>query len=279
MKFLNLTALLMAAVLLAALIVAGCTTGPSQPAATPTPTAVQQKELTVFAAASLTGVVTEIAHDYELLHPGVKVVTNFDGSQALRTQIEQGAYADVFLSANTKHMNALRDKGLMENASIGLFVKNKLAVITPASNPANIHTLQNLSNPGVRLVIGTKDVPVGDYARQILTKMANDTAYGPSYQQAVLKNVISEETTVTAVVAKVQLGEADAGIVYESDITPENRNKFMIIAIPDKFNVIAEYPAGIVKDSRNKDEASRFIDYLKSDPGRATLVKFGFAMP
>lgn len=279
MKLSNLTALSIAAILLAAIIVTGCTTQPAQTAATPTPTAVQQKELTVFAAASLTGVMADIAKDYQLLHPGVKIVYNFDGSQALRTQIEQGASADVFLSANTKHLNALRDKGLMENATIGLFVKNKLAVVTPASNPANIQTLQDLAKPGVRLVIGTREVPVGDYARQILTKMANDTAYGPSYQQTVLGNVISEETAVTAVVAKVQIGEADAGIVYESDITPENRDKFTIIAIPDKFNVIAEYPAGIMKDSRDKDEASRFIDYLKSDPGRATLAKFGFAMP
>jgi molybdate transport system substrate-binding protein len=279
MKISNLTALSIVALVLAAIIVAGCTSGPSQPAATPTPTAVQQKELTVFAAASLTGVMADIGKDYQVLHPEIKVVYNFDGSQALRTQIEQGAYADVFLSANTKHMNALRDQGFMENTTLGLFVKNKLAVIMPASNPANIQTLQDLAKPDVRLVIGTKDVPVGDYARQILTKMANDTAYGPSYQDTVLGNVISEETTVTAVVAKVQLGEADAGIVYESDITPENRDKFMIIAIPDKFNVIAEYPAGVVKDSRNKDEASSFINYLKSDPGRATLAKFGFAMP
>lgn len=279
MKLFNLTVLSVVAIILAAIIVAGCTTQPAQPVITPTPTAIQQKELTVFAAASLTGVVTEIARDYELLHPGVKVVTNFDGSQALRTQIEQGASADVFLSANTKHMNALRDKGLMENSTIGLFVKNKLAVITPASNPANITTLKDLANPDIRLVIGTKDVPVGDYARQILTKMANDTAYGVSYQEAVLGNVMSEETTVTAVVAKVQLGEADAGIVYESDITPDNRDKFVVIAIPDKYNVIADYPVGVLKDSTNKDEAASYIAYLKSDPGKAAFMKYGFAFP
>jgi len=279
MKLSNLTVISIAAILFIAIIIAGCTSQSAQPSITPTPTALQQKELTVFAAASLSGVMADIAKDYQLLHPGVKIVYNFDGSQALRTQIEQGASADVFLSANTKHMNALRDKGLMENATIGLFVKNKLAVVTPVSNPANITTLKDLSKPGIKLVIGTKEVPVGDYARQILTKMANDTAYGPSYQEAVLSNVISEETTVTAVVTKVQLGEADAGIVYESDITPENHDKFMIIAIPDTFNVIAEYPAGVVKDSRNKDDASSFINYLKSDPGRATLAKYGFAMP
>ena len=228
---------------------------------------------------SLTGAVTDIAKDYEALHPGVHIITNFDGSQALRTQIEQGAKADVFLSANTKQLYALRDKGLMENATISLFAKNKLDVIVPASNPGNITTLHDLANPGTRLVIGTKDVPVGDYARQILKKIANDTAYGLSYQDAVLDNVLSEETTVTGVVAKVQLGEADAGIVYESDITPDNRDRFIVIAIPDKYNVIAEYPAGVVKSSGDKEEAIRFIAYLKGEQGKAILAKYGFALP
>ena len=269
MKFSWLTTISL--VLLAAIIVAGCTTEQAQPE--------EKRELTVFAAASLTGTLTEMAKDYETSHPGVTIVTNFDGSQALRTQIEQGATADVFLSANTKQLYALRDQGLMENSSIGLFAKNKLAVITPASNPGNITTLDDLARPGTRLVIGTKDVPVGDYARQILKKMANDTAYGPSYNASVLSNVISEETTVTGVVTQVQLGEADAGIVYESDIPPENRNKFTVIAIPDTFNVIAEYPAGVVAASQHKEEAAAFLAYLNGELGRATLAKYGFALP
>ena len=256
-------------VLLAAIIFAGCTSEQVQP----------KTEVTVFAAASLTGVLHDIVKQYETLHPGVHIIANYDGSQALRTQIEQGAMADVFLSANAKQLLALRDQGLMENSSIGMFAKNKLVVIVPSSNPGNITTLQDLARPGIKLVIGTKDVPIGDYARQILKKMANDTTYGPSYQDAVLDNVLSEETTVTGVVAKVQLGEADAGIVYETDITPDNRDKFIVIAIPDKYNVIAEYPAGVVKSSGNKDEAIRFIAYLKSEQGRATLTKYGFALP
>ena len=184
---------LISIVLLATVLFAGCSGERAQP----------EKDLTVFAAASLTGALTDIAKEYQTLHPGVHIITNFDGSQALRTQIEQGADADVFLSANTKQLNALRDQGLMENTTIGLFAKNKLAVIVPASNPANITTLDDLARPGTRLVIGTKDVPVGDYARQILKKMGNDTAYGPSYNTSVLNNVMSEETTVTGVVAKV----------------------------------------------------------------------------
>ena len=245
-------------VLLAAIIVAGCTSEQAQPE--------QKNDLTVFAAASLTGAITEMAKEYETSHSDIHVITNFDGSQALRTQIEQGAYADVFLSANTKHLYALRDQGLMENSSIGLFAKNRLAVITPASNPGNIMTLDDLARPGTRLVIGTKDAPVGDYARQILTKMGNDTAYGPSYNSSVRANVISEETTVTGVVAKVQLGEADAG-TYESDITPETvtsspyRN-------PRHVQCHRRIPAGVVA-SQHKEEAAAFLAYLNSGLGRA----------
>jgi len=255
--------------LLAAIFLSGCVGEQVLPGTNKT-------DLTVFAAASLTRAMTEIAKDYEALHPDVHIVTNFDGSQALRTQIEQGAYADVFLSANTKHMNALRDKGFMKNDTIGLFARNKLTVIVPANNPGNITSLRDLARPGTRLVIGTKDVPIGDYARQILKKMANDSAYGPGYQDAVLNNVMSEETTVTFVVAKVQLGEADAGIVYESDVTPENRGRISMIPIPDTLNVIAEYPGGVLAQSGKDEEARRFLSYLTSDGGRSVLSRYGF---
>ena len=276
MKLSYLTVIFLA--LLAAILFAGCTGTQVQPEKKQTVTATANKtDLTVFAAASLTGVLNDVVKQYETLHPGVHIITNYDGSQALRTQIEQGAMADVFLSANTKQLYALRDQGIMENSSIEMFAKNKLVVIVPASNPGNITTLQDLARPGIKLVIGTKDVPIGDYARQILKKMGNDTAYGPSYNTSVLKNVISEETVVTGVVAKVQLGEADAGIVYITDVTPENRDKFTMIPIPDKYNVIAEYPLGIVKSSGNKDDAASFITYLTGDQGNATLSKYGFA--
>jgi molybdate transport system substrate-binding protein len=262
----------LAVFLLIAIILSGCVGEQAQ-------SEKNKTDLTVFAAASLTGAMTDIAKDYEALHPDVHIVTNFDGSQALRTQIEQGAYADVFLSANTKHMNALRDQGLMENDTISLFARNKLTVIVPVGNPANITTLKDLARPGTRLVIGTKDVPIGDYARQILKKMANDSAYGSGYQDAVLKNVMSEETTVTFVVAKVQLGEADAGIVYESDVTPENRDKISMIPIPDTFNVIAEYPGGVLAQSGKNAEARKFLSYLTTDGGQTVLARYGFIRP
>jgi molybdate transport system substrate-binding protein len=201
--------------------------------------APDQPELTVFCAASLTGAFDEIGEIYEDAS-GVPVVLNFDGTQALRTQVEQGAYADVFVSANQKHMTALMAEGLVNNDSVTLFAKNSLVVVVPKDNPASISTLDDLAKPGVKIVMGTKDVPVGSYALLVLDKMAEDPDYRPEYRERVMSNVVSRETTVAYVVSKVALGEADAGFAYKSDVTPELSEQVQKIPIPEEYNVVAE---------------------------------------
>ena len=233
-------------------------------------------ELTVFTAASLTGAFGEIGEIYEN-ETGIHVAFNFDGSQALRTQLENGAYADVFASANMKQMNAVRESGLMNNSSVAIFTKNKLALIVPKDNPANIRNLTDLARPGIKIVMGTKDVPVGDYALQIIARLGNDSAYGPDYETEVMANVISQETNVNYVVTKVALGEADAGFAYVSDITEELASKIDNIVIPDEYNIIAEYPMGILLESKYPAESQVFMDLVMSDEGRAVLEKYGFA--
>ena len=236
----------------------------------------QSPELTVFTAASLTGAFGEIGEMYEN-ETGIHVAFNFDGSQALRTQLENGAYADVFASANMKQMNAVRESGLMNNSSVAIFTKNKLALIVPKDNPANIRNLTDLARPGIKIVMGTKDVPVGDYALQIIARLGNDSAYGPDYETEVMANVISQETNVNYVVTKVALGEADAGFAYVSDITEELASKIDNIVIPDEYNIIAEYPMGILLESKYPAESQVFMDLVMSDEGRAVLEKYGFA--
>lgn len=235
-----------------------------------------QTDLVVFAAASLTGAMTGIAREYEAVHPDTRIVLNFDGSQALRSQIEQGARADLFLSANTRHMTALQGEGLMVNDSVTVFAKNRLALIVPKENRANITGLADLARPDIRLVIGTKDVPFGDYTRQALGKMAGDSACGPEYTNAVMENVVSEDPTVTALVAKIRLGEADAGIAYASDVSGGDRALVTAIPIPDRYNVIAEYPLGVVRDAKEKDRAIAFARFIMSDEGNAILKRYGF---
>jgi molybdate transport system substrate-binding protein len=266
----KLIPILLCAVVSVLIITCGC--------AAPTQTA-QGKQLTVFAAASLTDAFTEIGQNYHTNHSDTKVTFNFDGSQILQTQIENGAYADIFASASNTQMNALKSQGLMNNSTVNVFAQNKLVVIIPKSNPANITTLADLAKPGVKIVIGTQSVPVGNYTLQVLDKMANDTAYGPDYKNRVLANVVSQEPNVNNVVTKVALGEADAGFVYQSDVPLKQKDQVDKIVIPDKYNVIAQYPIGILKQSKDRALAQDFINYVNSPAGQAVLQKYGFIIP
>jgi molybdate transport system substrate-binding protein len=234
------------------------------------------KELTVFTAASLTGAFGEIGEMFEN-ETGIHVAFNFDGSQALRTQLENGAYADVFASANIKQMNSVKDEGLMNNSSVVIFTENRLSLIVPRDNPAKIINLSDLARPGLKIVMGAKDLPVGDYALQIIARLGNDSAYGPDYETKVLANVISQETNVNYVVTKVALGEADAGFAYFSDITEEMTSKVDKIDIPDEYNIMAEYPMGILLESEFPAESQEFMNLVMSDEGRSVMEKYGFS--
>jgi molybdate transport system substrate-binding protein len=165
----------------------------------------------------------------------------------------------------------------MNNSSITVFTKTKPVIIVPKDNPGKIQNISDLSKPGIKIVIGTKDVPIGDYTLQILAKLANDSAYGPGFTKKVMANVVSNETNVNYVTSKVALGEADAGVAYISDITKDLSSKITKIEIPDKYNVIAAYPMGILKQSKYTPQAQEFIELVKSDKGIVILEKYGFA--
>lgn len=237
------------------------------------PAVPEERTLTVFAAASLTEAFTEIGAAFEAANPGVSVVFNFAGSQALRTQIEEGAAADVFASANTKEMETLAAGGMVGNSRP--FVQNLLTIIAPADNPARLATPQELARPGLKLVLAAEEVPVGKYARQMLEQM--DGLYGAGYRDAVMANAVSNEDNVKQVVAKVQLGEADAGIVYASDAmaAPE----LVRIEIPADVNVIAVYPIAVLQSSLEPELGQAFTRYVLSDAGQAVLQAWGFRAP
>lgn len=256
--------------LVALALLAACQQVPGRGA--PTAATPAASTLTVFAAASLTDAFNEIGGAFEAMHPGVTVRFSFAGSQNLRTQIEQGAAADVFASANSTEMNALVDGNLVEEGAAQTFVTNQLVVVLPANNPAGISSLSELAKPGLKLVLAAEEVPVGKYARQALDNL--DATLGPGYKDKVLANVVSDETDVKQVLAKVQLGEADAGIVYVSDAVaaPELQE----IDIPADANVIAHYPIAALAESANPALASDFIDYVLSTDGQAALKKWGF---
>jgi molybdate transport system substrate-binding protein len=237
-----------------------------------------QGELTIFTAASLTDAFKEMAAAIEKANPGTKLTFNFAGSPTLRTQLAQGARADVFASADEPNMDGAEKDGTISGAP-QIFARNVLVVIVPTKNPAGIHTLQDLAKPKLKLVLTNKDVPVGNYARQALEKPSQDSSYGHDFAKRVLTNLVSEETNVKQVASKVQLGEADAGLVYSTDVTPALRSAVRVIQIPTEFNVIAKYPIAAVKGARNESGARAFIAYVLSPAGQAILARHGFLVP
>lgn len=255
------------------------TSNPLTPTAMPTeePPAIQQPmTLTVLAAASLTESFTELGTLFEAAHPHIQVVFNFAGSQQLAQQLAEQAPADVFASASQKYMKEAIDSGRVISGTDQIFAKNALVVIYPKANPAGLAALTDLTKPGLKLVLGAKEVPIGQYALDFLDKASQDPAYGATFKDNVLKNVVSYEDNVKSVVTKVVLGEADAGIVYLTDVTPDAAEKVDKIIIPDEINVIATYPMAAIADSAYPIEADAFVKFVLSEEGQAVLAKYNF---
>ena len=239
----------------------------------------QSKKLTISAAASLTGAFNETAQAFQANNSGVTIVFNYAGSNALATQIKQGANADVFASADLKNIKTVQDAGLMNNSSVKVFAQNKLAIVVPKANPANITSLNDLANSGVKLVVANSSVPVGNYSLQMLSKASNNSSYGAGFNSSALVNVVSEEMNVNDVVVKVALGQGDAGIVYVSDVPAAYKDKVTVVTIPDSVNVVAQYPIGVLSSSQNAQLAQSWINYVTSPGGQAILQKYGFIIP
>ncbi len=233
--------------------------------------------LTVYAAASLTGALSDMGKAFQAANPGTAVVLNFAGSQELRTAIEQGAKADVFASADAANMDKLKVAGLVPGES-QVFAANRLVVILPKSNPAGIKDLHDLAKPNVKLDIADPSVPVGSYTLQALDKLSADPSFGADFKTRVLARVVSKENNVKQVVSKVVLGEADAGVVYATD-AQATADKLTMLDIPDPFNVVATYPIAVVKESAQPALASKFVAFVLSENGQMILKKYGFAGP
>ena len=229
----------------------------------------ERSEITVLAAASLTGAFTRIGGGFERAHPDVTVRFSFGPSDGLATQILEGAPADVFAPASPKYMDQVRSDGPGVTEQVD-FARNTLAVIVPSDNPAHITSLGDLARPGAKLVLAAVGVPAGDYARGVLENAG--------IQKEALANIVSNEEDVKGVVQKVLLGEADAGIVYRTDITPDISTSVRAISIPDGVNVIATYPIAVIDGSGHPPLAEAFVRFV-TGPGQATLRMFGFLPP
>jgi molybdate transport system substrate-binding protein len=237
-------------------------------------TSAAPREITVYAAASLTDAFSELGKLMEQDSLPTRVRYNFAGSQQLAVQLEQGARADVFASADQRWMDYVRERHLTAGPS-KIFTHNRLVVILPRSNPGHVRALQDLARRGVKLVVGAEAVPVGKYTREMFRRLERHPGFPPAYEDNVLANVVSQEENVKSVVAKVQLGEADAGVVYRSDVTPRVAPGVTVLEIPDDANVLASYPIAVLTGTADSAAARAFLALLVGPEGRRVLAKHG----
>ncbi len=230
-------------------------------------------ELPVFAAIHLRRPLEEIATAFEAQHPEIDVSFNFAGSQWLRFQLEEGAQADVYISANARQMDLATEAGLIDGEA-QLFGRNRLAVAAPKGNPAGIETLEDLASPGLRFVWASEEVPLGAYSREALEALSE--TYGADFPQQVEANVISEEANAEAVVAKVELGEADAAIVYQTDALRLEAQGAIIIPIPDAYQPEVSFFAAALGGAEHLELAHDFVSFLASAEAQAILIDYGF---
>ena len=226
-------------------------------------------ELIVFAASSLTESFEELGGTFEEDHPGIDVRFSFESSSTLAPQIVEGAPADVFASADTIQMGVVEDEGLAEDPVP--FATNRLVIAVPTGNPAGIEVPADLADDGIKLVLAAPEVPVGNYAREMFKRL--------KIAPEVESNVVSNEEDVKAVVSKVRLGEADAGVVYRTDITSAVEGDLELIEVPPGASPIAVYPITVVGETDNPKEAQDWVDLVLSDEGQQVLEDFAFGSP
>lgn len=237
-----------------------------EPRSAPAP----REKLSIFAASSLTEAFQKLEQSFESAHPDVDVRLTFSGSQVLRVQLEQGARADVFASANQQHMDAL----ILERAIAAQqpLAENDLVIIVPLRGSEYIQTFTDLTK-AKRIVLGTENVPIGIYARQVVRRAGNEL--GPEFAQSIERHTVSIESNVRLVRAKIELGEADAAIVYRTDAA--SSKKLRVVQIPPKWNVRATYPIGLVANAPNEKAARVFLKFTRTEQTARILKEAGFS--
>lgn len=265
---------------LAAVLVAACTGATNGGGATATGGAKASPgapvEVVVYAAASLKNALVAASTAYETSHPGTTVTISTDSSAALATKIEQGAPADLFLSADTANPRKLEDEGLTTGGVVP-FARNALTIIVPAGDPGGVESAADLGRPGLRVVAAGDAVPISRYATQLVANLAALPGYPADFVARYAANVVSKEDNVAAVLAKIELGEGDAAVVYATDA--KGSGKVSTIPVPEAATVTATYGGVVVKGSRHESAAGTFLAWIAGAEGQAVLATFGFRAP
>ena len=232
--------------------------------------------LTIYGAASLKAVLTRAQAAFMTANPGMTITVSTDSSATLETQIEQGAPADVFLSADTTNPAKLVTKGLAAGDAVK-FAGNLLTVIVPTANPAGIKTPADLAKSGVKVIAAGDTVPITKYATTLVANLAKESGYPADFVAKYTANVASKEDNVAAVVSKIELGEGDAAIVYMTDA--KTSPKVTAITVPTDANVPATYAGVVVKVSKHAAAAQAFLTWFAGPDGQVILASFGFLPP
>jgi molybdate transport system substrate-binding protein len=232
--------------------------------------------LTIYGAASLQGVLAKVKTAYEAAEPGTTLTISTDSSATLETQIEQGAPADVFLSADITNPKKLVEAGLTAGAAV-TFAGNKLTIIVPTANPAGITSPKDLAKTGVKVIAAGDAVPITKYATMLVANLAKVSGYPADFVAKYTANIASKEDNVKAIVAKIELGEGDAGIVYVTDAKAST--KVTTVDVPNSANVPATYAGVVVKASKYGAAAQAFLTWFAGPDGQAILSSFGFLPP
>ena len=263
-----------------AIVMAACTSAGALTAPTAATSAARSSaagpNLTIYGAASLKAALGKAKAAYETANPGTTLTVSTDSSSALETQIEQGAPADVYLSADTTNPKKLVDKGLAAGDLVP-FAGNKLTVVVPTANPAGITSPKDLANAGVKVIAAGDNVPITRYAVQLVGNLAKEAGYPADFVARYTANIASREDNVAALLSKVALGEGDAGIVYVTDA--KGSDKVKTIDVPDSANVPATYGGVVVKSSQDPAAAKAFLDWVAGPDGQAILNDLGFLPP
>ena len=229
----------------------------------------------MYAAASLTRVSGKIGPAFEAEHPGHHVTFSLDGTQALKQKIVAGGYADVFISAGNTYTNALEKEGYFVNGSVQPLTSNYVIVVLPPDNPGKIQSLSDLGKPGLKIAMGTKEVPIGSATARVIDNLAN-SSYGPEWKKAVYGNVVTYETAEPGIATKVSLGEVDAGMVYESTYASAPNGTLIALNVTKKDNYLQTYTIGVMKNGTRLNAAGSFEEFMLSPSGQQILVDCGF---
>ena len=245
------------------LLLAGCAGGGSA------------DRLTVFAASSLTDVFRDVTRVFEESHPNAKVTIVYAASSTLRAQLEHGARADLFASADQRQMEFAQEAGVIDGEPV-TFAINRLAIIVPVAAAA-VASLSDLSRDGVKLAVASAHTPIGVYTEAVLLRIAADPEFGPAFVAKIRSNVVIEALNVRQTVAIVEIGEVDAALAYRTDVAAGE--SLRAIPLPERVNVDATYPIAAVMESEARALARQFIELLLSEQGRAILERHGFGSP